>query len=69
MPETGDIFDWTTADEQDIVSDMAKLIELTLENSSSPDTQRAFVVAAEAARLTAGENRGACHTVAILPPA
>jgi len=30
MPETGNIFDWTTADEQDIVSDMAKLIELTL---------------------------------------
>jgi hypothetical protein len=69
MPETGDIFDWTTADEQDIVSDMAKLIELTLENSSSPHTQRAFVAAAESARLTAGENRGACHPVAILPPA
>lgn len=68
-PEPGDIFDWTAADEQDIVGDMAQLIELTLENSSSPDTQGAFVAAAEAARLTAGENRGASHSVAILPPA
>jgi uncharacterized lipoprotein len=69
MPKTGDIFDWTTADEQDIVGDMANLIELTLENSSSSDAQSALVAAAETARLTAGENRGACHTVAILPPA
>jgi hypothetical protein len=48
---------------------MANLIELTLENSSSSDAQSALVAAAETARLTAGENRGACHTVAILPPA
>ena len=68
MPKSADIFEWTTADEQDIVGHMAELIELTLQNSSAADTQGTFVAAAEAARLTPGENRGACHIVAILPP-
>ena len=57
----------TRTDQQDIVGQLAELIELTLENSPPAETQRAFIAAAEAPRLTAGENRGACHRSAILP--
>jgi hypothetical protein len=66
---TGNLLVWTGVDQQDIVGQLTQLIQLTLENSSSADTQCAFVAAAEAARLSAGENRGACHRSAILPPA
>ena len=64
-----DVFVRTRTDQQDIVGQLTELIELTLENSSPADTQRAFVAAAETARLTAGENRGASHSSAILLPA
>ena len=60
---------WTSPDQQDIVGQLTEFIELPLENSSPTDAQRAFIAPAEAARLTAGENRGTCHRSAILPPA
>lgn len=63
----GDILMCT--DQQDIVGQLTEFIELTLENSSPADTQRALVAAAEAARPPAGENRGTGHCLAILPPA
>jgi hypothetical protein len=69
MMNSGGVFVRTRTNQQDIVGQLTELIELTLENSSPADTQRAFIAAAEAARLTAGENRGACHRLAILPPA
>ena len=59
----------TSADQQDIVGQLTQFIQLTLENPSAADTQRAFVAAAEAARLPAGENRGTGHRPVILPPA
>ena len=66
---SGDLLEWTSPDQQDIVGQLTEFSELTLENSSPADTQRAFIAPAEAARLTAGENRGASHRSAILPPA
>jgi hypothetical protein len=69
MMHSGDVFVRPRTDQQDIVGQLTELFELTLENSSPADTQRAFIAAAEAARLTAGENRGASHRSAILPPA
>src|SRR5262249_49422233 len=57
-----DVMEWTAADDHDIVRELTKLIELPIENSTSTNTQRALVAAAEAARLTTGENCGACHS-------
>src|SRR5262245_20756002 len=57
-----EVMEWTGADDHDIVRDLTKLIELPIENSTSANTQHALVAAAEAARVTTGENCGACHS-------
>ena len=57
-----EVIEWTAPDNHDIVRELTKLIELPIENSTSTNTQRALVAAAEAARATTGENCGACHS-------
>jgi hypothetical protein len=59
----------TVANQQDVIGKLAQFIELTVENSSSADDQRTFLAPAEAARAAAVKNRGAHHSLAILPPA
>jgi len=55
------IVEWTGADEQNIVREPVKRLELPVEDRASGNTQQAFIAAFEAPRLTAGENRSACH--------
>src|SRR5262245_14223731 len=67
LPDPGDFLRPMAAHEKDIVGQPAKLIELTLEDAPAADAQRALVATAEATRLPASENRGACHGFSILP--
>jgi len=57
----------TVADEQNVIGQLAQLVQLPLDDSSSADEQLTFIAAAESARLSAGQNRGANHNRAILP--
>jgi hypothetical protein len=66
---SSDFLMWTSPDQQNIVGQLTQFMELTLENPSPADTQLAFIVSAEAARLPAGENRGTGHRSVILLPA
>jgi len=63
---TSDFLMWTSPDQQDIVGQLTQFIELTLENPSPADPQLAFIAPAEAARLSAGEDRGTGHQSVIL---
>jgi len=67
MPDARDVSRHGAADKKDIIRQPAKLIELTLEDPSTANPQRALIAAAEATRLSTSENRGACHGLAILP--
>lgn len=66
MMNSNDFLMWTSPDQQDIVGQLTQFIELPLENPSPADAQFAFIAPAEAARLSAGENRGAGHRSVIL---
>jgi len=56
------IVEWTGADKQNIVREAVERIELPVEDRTSAHAQQALVAAAEAPRLTSGENRSACHS-------
>ena len=68
QPDAGETFILATADDHDVIGQVAQRIELTFDDSPAADDQLALIAAAEASRLTAGKNCGTGHSSAILPP-
>jgi hypothetical protein len=62
-PATG-----TSADQQDVIGNLAELVKLTIQNRAAADDQGAFVASVKPAGSAAHENRRARHNSSILPP-